>query len=255
MHSVFTAVLPFNKIRIMREKILLLTALSLITAFSFSQSIGIKLGVNLATIADDDSIDNTKKMVPGLYIGIPYAIAITDKFSIQPELAFVQKGGKTTYDDHSSQDIFGVTVTTDYHSESTVKLNYLEIPILLKYAFATEGFMPYIGVGPSIGFAMSGNQSGSSTTTTSSSVTGTTTSSSSYDESIDFEQDSVSKIDFSLLVTLGGAFPIGDNGNTVSLNLSYMLGLANLNNSSADLKLMNRGILITAGFSLDLGKK
>lgn len=103
-----------------------LTITSLIlfsTLFCFAQnSIGVRVGINLANQQyDADGLDLSFDSNLGFSIAIPFEIGLSDNFSVQPELAFIQKGVK--------QD--GII---DEVEVKTI-LNYLEVPILAKKLF------------------------------------------------------------------------------------------------------------------------
>ena len=91
---------------------------------------GVKAGVNLASIAGDDT-DGVSSLT-SFHIGGVAEISFSDKFSFQPELLYSAQG--------YSYDSFDV------------KLDYINIPLLAKY-YVAEGFS--IEAGPQVGFLMS----------------------------------------------------------------------------------------------------
>ena len=77
----------------------------------------------------------------GFHIGGFVDVKISEKFSIQPELLYSTQGSK-----------FNMVVNdgnTDYNTENTIKLAYINIPVMFKY-YATEKFS--LEAGPQIGF-------------------------------------------------------------------------------------------------------
>lgn len=86
---------------------------------------------------DGESMDFDSRA--GFTLGYAYRHPICSNFSVQPELNWLQKGGKRS---------------EDYYS-GTISLNYLEIPIYALYtAKANQGF--FGGIGPSLNFGLSG---------------------------------------------------------------------------------------------------
>lgn len=94
---------------------------------------GPKAGVNFATLSN---VDNSK-MLTGFYVGAVAEIKFNDKFSVQPELVYSAQGVK--------QEVLG--------SKNTVKVDYINIPILAKY-YIVDGFS--VEAGPQFGFLVKG---------------------------------------------------------------------------------------------------
>ena len=109
---------------------------------------GIKVGVNLATASGSDATPPagvTKSMRVGLALGGFVGIG-AGPLTIQPEVLYSMKGVvyKATF--------FGITGT------STEQLNYLDIPILVKYDLAPAPTKISIYAGPSLGILLSANE-------------------------------------------------------------------------------------------------
>lgn len=99
---------------------------------------GVKAGLNMANLTGDDVADNSMKM--GAVGGVFMSYDLTEIFAIQPELLFSMKG--TTFGEGSD--------------EVNLKLNYFEIPLLLKVTLPTEGkIKPMLYAGPALGILMS----------------------------------------------------------------------------------------------------
>ncbi len=199
------------------------------TTTSYAQSIGPKLGVNIASWTGDDALDDYSS-ITGLQFGAVVELPVSDKFAIQPELVYLRKGSSFDI------DFLGTTIGTE------TQLNYFEIPILAKI-FLTEGpAQVFINAGPSIGFATSG-----------------TIAAKSGDEEeevdIDFNEDGLSNFDFSLAVGAGAQFNAGPGKFFVDVR--YLLGLANLDDSEPEadrIDVFNRGIGASVGFLFPLGQ-
>lgn len=130
----------------MKKFLSMLVAVGLVAAtsdvFAGDTSFGVRLGVSLANLTGSDldlSDGETKKMRAGIASGAYVAIKAGDSIVIQPELLYIQKGTKLTFDGGSF----------------AINLDYVEIPILLKYIIGGSGSVtPSLFIGPSIGFLM-----------------------------------------------------------------------------------------------------
>jgi len=125
------------------KKLFLLFAIIALTGINqtFSQDVkfGVKAGVNFSDITGEevDSFDG----LTCFHFGLVAEILFSDTFAIQPELLYSRQGSKYEEDYGEGYDI-----------EGTVKVDYINIPIMAKY-FVAEGFS--IEAGPQIGFLRS----------------------------------------------------------------------------------------------------
>lgn len=103
-------------------------------------SVGIRGGLNLASFHGDDA--GGGNLVPknrtGFSGGVFVGIRLTQNFLIQPEVLYSQKGVKYW--------ISGVG------EGFTVKVDYVEIPVLLKACFGSGGVKPSVFAGPAVAF-------------------------------------------------------------------------------------------------------
>ncbi|MCT8340143.1 PorT family protein [Flavobacteriaceae bacterium TK19130] len=183
--------------------------------------LGAKAGINFASIGGDetDGVDGRTSFHIGGLVEIP----ISEKFSVQPELLYSSQGASSEY----SETFFGETISF----EETVKLDYINIPILAKF-YVAEGFS--LEAGPQVGFLVSANSefeaSGGGE-------------SESGDEDI---SDNVSGLD--LGVGAGAGYRLN---NGVFFQARYVLGLSNINDfeGSDDFKNQNNVIQVSVGYS------
>lgn len=91
-------------------------------------SFGVKAGLNIATVTNQD---NTKSLI-GFHVGGLVEFKIDDKFSVQPELMYSAQGTK--------------------FDGGKLNLDYINVPIMAKY-YIVDAFS--IEAGPQIGFLMS----------------------------------------------------------------------------------------------------
>lgn len=107
---------------------------------------GPKAGLNMATLSGDDIENNDPKF--GLHIGAAAEYMFNNKFAIQADLLYSMQGLKqSAYQEFTFN---GVTERLDV--DSTLKLDYINIPIMFKY-YITRGFN--IELGPQVGFLIS----------------------------------------------------------------------------------------------------
>ncbi len=106
--------------------------------------LGVKAGLNLASLNFDESELNSSNKT-GFTAGFMVEIPMAKNFSLQPELLYSQQGSKTSFSD---KDV------TNSHYKSTIDLNYLNIPVMLKY-YVVKGLS--IQAGPQIGILLKAN--------------------------------------------------------------------------------------------------
>jgi outer membrane protein with beta-barrel domain len=101
--------------------------------------IGVKGGLSVAEFSGgDNEFDQQEGSRKGLVAGAFLAFPLGGPLSLQPEALFAQKG--TGYE------------FTDL--DTTIKLDYVEVPLLLKARFGV-GVRPYVFAGPYVGFRLS----------------------------------------------------------------------------------------------------
>ncbi|MDX5585936.1 MAG: porin family protein [Aureibaculum sp.] len=136
------------------KKLLIFTAIAL---FGFTNvnaqeemQFGVKGGLNISTITGDDveSFDSRTCM----HFGVVMELPISDKFSFQPELLYSCQGADYS-EDFGDFDVTVKSVNAAY--EGTVKLDYLNIPLMAKF-YVAEGFS--LEVGPQVGFLISAKE-------------------------------------------------------------------------------------------------
>ncbi|MDD2197389.1 MAG: porin family protein [Bacteroidales bacterium] len=95
---------------------------------------GIKGGLNVSTLTTDEFDD--KNLKPGFHIGIFNKVSLGEALAIQPELLFITKGAKYSYDNPLVE------------GDTKFNLNYIELPVKvvvnLLEIFEVQ-FGPYVG--------------------------------------------------------------------------------------------------------------
>lgn len=193
------------------KKILMIVAVMALVATTASAqtTFGVKAGVNFASVTGDDGegLDGRTSMVFGGFA----KFQLTEKFAFRPELLYSMQGAS------GSEEEEGVNV------DLTVKLDYLNIPLMAKY-YVSEGFS--LQAGPQIGFNLSAKEK--------------------YEAmGIDVENDieDIKGVDFGL--NFGAGYEL-ENG--LGFDARYNLGLSNIGDwEGADGK--NGVFQITVGYA------
>jgi len=169
---------------------------------------GVKAGVVMANLSGDgwdtieemDSVSIEKKylmgMAGGLFVEIPLG---TSGVSLQPEILYVMKGGK------------GETTVEDVTMTRKLKNDYIEVPVLIKYSFATAGkASPFMFAGPVAAFNISSKVQDQDPP----------------DEPGfgDFDVENAKSLDFGLTIGGGLGLAVGPKGK-LTFDLRYTLGL------------------------------
>lgn len=144
--------------------LVLLCCVALVQAQTIIPKVGVTFGstnaefVNTGGVVTDgvDISSNT-----GFTVGAAYEIPVGElgggKLSIQPELAFIQKGFQA---DASGELFLEPETGFEFTVEQSYKLNYIEVPVLVKLEFGSGNarFAPYLG--PSIALGLGGKVDG-----------------------------------------------------------------------------------------------
>ncbi len=111
---------------------------------------GAKFGLNVSNQLGDQVALIDYKSRTDFHVGALVEIPLSSKFAFAPELVYSSQGSKTEADIMFPGFSIG--------GESTVTLNYINLPLMAKY-YVAEGFS--FQVGPQIGFLLSAKEKGS----------------------------------------------------------------------------------------------
>lgn len=165
---------------------------------------GIQAGVGFANVSGDSAKADpgeTKKARTGIGGGVFATFKLNDQFGIQPELLYLQKGVK--YEAGAAK--------------TTVKADYIEIPVYLKWMPKIEGkVQPSIFAGPYVGFLMSAKIKGEGFTGADSIFNG--------EEDV---KDSTKSTDFGVSFGAGFGYELSPKGEFF-LNVRYDLGMTKI---------------------------
>ncbi len=215
---------------------LLFLSLGSSAALTQDMRFGAKAGISLFNTTTSFSgggfsVEATSDRRLGFAAGAYAIIPINDRFSFQPELMFVQKGGKMTDDDFffEDDDFF-----EDEGGTSELIFNYLDIPLLVRFDIPVEASAaPYLTAGPVLGILLSGREkfNGESTSIA----------------------DELKSLNFGLSLGAGLAF------NQFHVDLRYEIGLSNILDMEMeddiddfmdfDFSVKTSGLLLTVGIA------
>lgn len=171
---------------------------------------GAKGGIAFSTLSFDPSSEISYDLRTGLIAGGFVSIPLGSRLTIQPEGLFVQKGAKA--------DDLGVT--------ATIKLDYVEVPVFVKYRLAGGSARSFhVMGGPSVAFKVSASASarfGGSTVETS-------------------NDDEIEALDYGVVA---GA---GMDAGRFTIDGRFTFGLANINKEEDEPEARTRSIAILAG--------
>ena len=149
--------------------------------------------------------------------------SLSDILSVQPEVNFMQKG---------------VTETEEGYNVN-IKLDYVEIPVLLRFNIPMEGSIsPYLMLGPSIAFKAG--------CTIGSGDSGTT-----VDVDCEEAELEVSSMDFGGVLAAGLGFDAGPG--QVFVGARYYAGFMTVDDSGQDADVKNKGFFFSGGYSFPIG--
>ena len=143
-----------------------ITLLSIITLISFgvnAQSLlptkyGVKVGLNIVNVTStpNEGVKNIETTpLLGVAGGFYMEIALNDKWYINPELLYIQKGASFNYDFTHKWDSIGTNQTNNedkYATTNSLKLAYVELNPTISYKASDKLALNF---GPSVSFLIS----------------------------------------------------------------------------------------------------
>ena len=183
------------------------------TASAQGLTLGVKGGVNLATQRNSGEGDSAAlQSRVGLVAGVFATLPLFSRLELQPEALFTSKGTSVDFDG----------------TESSLVVDYLEVPALLRLSHRGGGKLHYyVAGGPTVGFLLRAVARTKFATAT---------------EEFDIKDD-VNRFDFG--VGVGGGVEIG----SLVIDGRYTLGLQDIDKDKSDaIKTTNRAVSLTVGF-------
>lgn len=191
-------------------------------------SVGLKGGLNSSTLVGKDAkamgtISARQAFGGGAFM----QVRLHRYFAIQPEVLYMRKGA----------DIADVGIS------NTVKLDYIEVPLLAKVMIPTASpVLPYLFAGPQLSF-----KSACKASTTE----GATTTTASCDQAP--FNTKVKSTDFG--AAFGGGFNFDAGGAVISLDARYTVGFTKLVDEATNNRVKNRAFSAMVGVSMPLTTK
>lgn len=186
------------------------------------------------------SFKDSQKSQTGLVAGVGVNVGISESFSVQADLLYTQRGAR--YEQTTQVPFLGAVTT-----KGSLRLNYLDIPVLGRYTFGGDDLKFYVNAGPAIGIGLSGKS-----TLEAPGI--------NFNSNVNFgtEPDNntgnetyVRRIDFGIQSGAGVLYPVGPG--SLNLDLRYSLGLANVDSKPSDVK--HRMFVVSLGYQLPIGGK
>ena len=214
----------------------------LCTIIAEAQTLIPKFGAALSNISvskDATSQGTDIKNKLGIVGGVGFEFMLGKKIALQPELLFHQKGYKTSLSQSN----------TNY--ESSVTLNYLELPVLVKVKFGSF----YVNAGPYVAMGLGGKYKSKASGLFNGSVDGKVKFGKAPDNDTSNDVYIDNTIDAG--VQIGGGYLIA---NKIMIDLRYGFGLTNIADKDAssgynDNKSKLRSFQVTVGVPLRFGAK
>lgn len=191
----------------------------LLTTPMQAQRIGLVAGGTFSQLRGLDNV-NAKNRT-GTMFGVALTLPMSGRVAVQPELLFINKGSR---------------FNTGSGGNSNIRLDYLEIPMLLRFdRSVTSALSPHLYVGPSLGFKVGCNVQVSTSPGTSSNCT----------RDAFFQPTSV---DWGAIV--GAGVDLNVLGLGVTGGARYGVGLANISKddgSALEQRVRNGTLMVYAG--------
>jgi hypothetical protein len=201
----------------MKRLIILLSVIFVVLSFSNLNAqlkVGVTAGANLANVSVDPEPTEDLKMLFGFGFGAVLELPLNNNLGLKVEPMYLGKG----------------SVLEGNGTEIDFNLNYLEIPVFIKYSIGKGKAKPYLYAGPSIGILLSAEFDGRD------------------------QKENYASIDFGVAAGAGIDIPVGKN--TIFIEARYALGLSDVSDTDRDdiPEIKTNGIQIFAGFMIPLGK-
>jgi hypothetical protein len=192
----------------------LVLALASTASAQSPNKLGIKGGLNMFKPYGDDVMD--VDYYTSFAIGGFYAREVSEIFVLQPEIYYSVKGG----------------IENDEDGESTLKLSYIDIPVLLKFNLPIKdrNWAPNLYAGPYLAFLMGADVDGNDV------------------------KDFFKSTDFGLVVGAGIDFRLGEGKNLLNLDFRYSMGMTKIYDlgDEFEVEAYNNGFQFLLGYGFSI---
>ncbi len=193
----------------------LMLVLALATSTSLLAQVGV--GARAAVVYSNyawkksGALRDYSKLTSG-EVGMTFHIPLNRSLALQPEWLFTERGFELEQD-----------------RDSEVRMQYLEVPILLKAGYSQKKAVAMVVAGPSFGFGLT-----------------TSLTSRDHRESLTFKEAGLQQLEFGFLV--GGQAGVGVGPGKVVLDIRYRLGASNIYATPTNFILTSRAFILGLGY-------
>ncbi len=133
--------------------LILLLGLSF-SIFSQELTLGPRFGLNMGSITNYSGLINENYVQNGQLLSVQFGavaeLGITSSLSLQTEFLFTQKGHKLL--------LIGDSANFNIDGYQSVRLNYFEIPLLVRFSFGSDDAGFFVNAGPYLGWFLNGKE-------------------------------------------------------------------------------------------------
>lgn len=203
-----------------------------------------KAGIRIGTHINQVDVKGVPSVVSGMtksFAGLKVSgyleTILIDNISVVGELGYTQKGFAMA--ESTSFNLLGLDIPVGVSTD--VNLNYVELPILLKYYFKTEGIKLSVEGGPSLSYALNGQLKPRATLLLSYNLP---------QVDIDFTSEMYRRVELGGNIGIGAEYPIANTGGALVANVRYTKAFTNvLADSLIDIDVKNRGWSMGVGYT------
>lgn len=201
-------------------------------------SLGIKTGANFADTRVEGiigALTPEQTTFTGYTLGIIGELPIKSGLSFRPELNYIQKGFTVS----QSFDVEVLGIEMPLGAKARTRINYIELPLLLKYAIGSDLAKAYFIAGPTLGYAANAELRPGASLLIDFNLPRV---------NINLNNDIYQRWEVSGTLGVGGEIKAG-NGK-IFADGRYNLGFTNmLDNPIVDLRIKNQGFNVSAGYA------
>ena len=184
-----------------------------------------------------DLVDPFIKPIAQYTAGIQYEKSFNPNFSIVSGAQYTSRGFGMKED--INIDLFGVDLPVGASIET--RLSYIEVPVMLKYAFGEGGVQPYIKAGASTAYAIDGKIQPKVNALITWKLPAI---------NINLQNDMYNRLDLSGVVGAGVDLPVGETG-AIKLEANYRHSLNDMFlDKITDIRIKSHGLSASLGYTM-----
>lgn len=211
------------------------------SALNAQVDIGIKSGISLARVSSNSFMNllgTDFSVTPGFTGGIFSEIGLNNGFSLQPEMNYIQKGFMI----REGTDIRIFNFDMPVSASFTTQIHQVDITLMLKYSIGNTKIRGYLEAGPVAGYALGGRVIARANAIIPVKL---------YDKPVNL--DNVFYNRFEIAGRIGAGMAVKTGSGTFHLGAAYQHGFNEIYTLPViDARIRNRGMVLTAGYSIPL---